>query len=898
MVVLFCAAPAHAQFGSYDIHPRTYKSKNGRYELYINPTVRTGAGPADMRLSLDGKELWKKQLSYTLVNAAVCDNGTTIGYGYTKGTGWFINGEFIVTILGSAGDVRHEDRTPQTSTGTMHSAPTPAAKSIVLDEPNNRAVVVIYNDDFDYGVKSWWTYQLSTGVKNGTYERRALIKLDETLREDITIKPIAGSSLFLIQWFLYDSLFGSRKDRKVGALFTLVDSEFDLIWSLAWRDDYTVNTSDEAAEKLHSEIYANGAILECDNPGQFTIRQVKTSKAVTFEIRKSPKEPMGWSVQEIAREEYKSPKQPNSQLARPEDRAFAVRVLKHLGSIAIGGSDAASRPEPDEFLKFSRDDSGRFLLLMKDGLESFKISLVDGNFKILKAFHAPDIFNDTLPLSQIVPIARDLWLLAGSSVYGERPRGAAGIFNVSSGEFTPMPNMPAYGIAAVEPARGGGFVVLAKKHMMDSIVDEIYKTGKDGSIIWTIGRGAKNREGTLSSPEDIAVLENGDIAVVESEANDIKLFDQAGVYKCTIKLGEAGDHKIHYPSGISSDRAGGVIIYDSGSAKAFVHLDADWKVVAEFNPKFGDEQEVTFWGKIRTGSDHKFWIADGIVLYQIDGNGVVQTALGESPDSRPGRIGSMSLDRGDRIFAFDEWTGAVHVFDPAGLALRRCWPGRNDRDGTGARESIVASDSGDVFVQYSRNDLKQPFKFIQFDGTGKRVAEKTVSHDGESPLCIAVPRNGGFWALADRKVYLLNNKWEVALATERDSENDWLQEIECAQCAPDGTLAAFDGKMHIYDPAGRAVRSIDFPAFIHDIPFAFDGSRFVLVKVQGNQSTKPRVLACDAFGKCIFEFAPPEMKTIAGAWFVKNGKELLLFDGEFTLHRYEMPAPAAKVEKK
>src|SRR6185295_5164352 len=83
---LLIASVARAQaYGDYDLDPKTYASPSGEVTLFVDPSQRSGGGPATYRCERGGKPLWSETRPYTLWEAAVGDDGVIAGYAYGAG---------------------------------------------------------------------------------------------------------------------------------------------------------------------------------------------------------------------------------------------------------------------------------------------------------------------------------------------------------------------------------------------------------------------------------------------------------------------------------------------------------------------------------------------------------------------------------------------------------------------------------------------------------------------------------------------------------------------------------------------------------------------------------------------------------------------------------------------
>jgi hypothetical protein len=65
------------------LEPKEYASPSGGYRLFVDPSDRSGEGPATYRLSYNGKEVWSGKRPFTLWEAGVTDDGRVGGYAYS-----------------------------------------------------------------------------------------------------------------------------------------------------------------------------------------------------------------------------------------------------------------------------------------------------------------------------------------------------------------------------------------------------------------------------------------------------------------------------------------------------------------------------------------------------------------------------------------------------------------------------------------------------------------------------------------------------------------------------------------------------------------------------------------------------------------------------------------------
>src|SRR5687767_8787933 len=106
---LIIAVAAFTQAGSAEpFNPTTYKSESGGTTLWVNPgearTPGRGTRPTTYVLKKGDKEVWSKQLPFTLLDAGVSDAGVIGGYGYSASGG--TEGTLDIVLLNEDGTVR------------------------------------------------------------------------------------------------------------------------------------------------------------------------------------------------------------------------------------------------------------------------------------------------------------------------------------------------------------------------------------------------------------------------------------------------------------------------------------------------------------------------------------------------------------------------------------------------------------------------------------------------------------------------------------------------------------------------------------------------------------------------------------------------------------------------
>src|SRR5262245_47587758 len=70
------------------VNPARYRSPSGDYGLNVDPSHRYGEGSGTYRLTHRGQEIWAGERPFTLLQAAVTDEGVVTGYSYDGGVGY------------------------------------------------------------------------------------------------------------------------------------------------------------------------------------------------------------------------------------------------------------------------------------------------------------------------------------------------------------------------------------------------------------------------------------------------------------------------------------------------------------------------------------------------------------------------------------------------------------------------------------------------------------------------------------------------------------------------------------------------------------------------------------------------------------------------------------------
>ena len=238
-----------------------------------------------------------------------------------------------------------------------------------------------------------------------------------------------------------------------------------------------------------------------------------------------------------------------------------------------------------------------------------------------------------------------------------------------AGKATLVPGFAKTEISEIAGFPDGGFVVKGGVAEMTSD-DRLTAFDSQGKRLWSLpGNGDLNDPAALFSPKDVAVTTDGKVAVVDVIGKTVQLFDRAGKHGHTVDLKKAWGREPAYPSDISADRDGGVVVQDFQGNPPIVQMKADGTVRAEVKPRLKDGGTFRL-SDAQVAPDGVLWVSDGHALYRLVESGTAHRVLGEPPDPRRfDEAAALTLDAKGQIYAVVARTGAVHVFRPDGRWL-------------------------------------------------------------------------------------------------------------------------------------------------------------------------------------------------------------------------------------
>jgi hypothetical protein len=888
------AAPAS------DFPPKTYTSPSGKYSLSVDPSDREGAGKARYLLKHNGEVAWSGEEPFTFWDAFVTDDGTFGGYAYSEGYSRD-GGEFIVSLLDAKGMVRTISKTPREGSHYLHTAADPKADGIFVQPENDRFVVRVRDPDVNTDAESWWSYGLGDGHLIGKSKPRD--KMDSSLQYIVAARPVVDTPLTLIHWVRLIKK-NSRSPSEAGARFTLVDADNKPVWTLDLPSDYT-NRQDERAEALLlADIQEQGGILGSTEPARFAIRHAAAGLRVTYTATPSSSQQGKWVIEETARAAFSGA--PSADSGPSLNLVSSEATLKKLSSIDIAKSGAANeRPPIRDVSDFVPGEAGRFGVLENCGCENeggtHSLTIVDDSGKLVREIPLPVVQGGQGFRDHLAWLAGDRWIVTTSPNGDRSPISSAVRIDADSGVVTPLAPFSAPSIEALA-GFSDGFVALTKDYKTYTIEDTVTAFDENGNKRWDIHHG--DGDGELFSPAGVAVATSGEIVVLENISNKLKIFTSKGKHRATVDLKDAWGREPHYPSGLHADHSGGVLVHDFQGSPSIVHMSLTGEVSGTFTPAYNDGRRFDIHGDVQSSPAGELWTSDGHALLRLDKQGVVDRALGDKPNfDSLGSVAAITVSRKGWIYASDERTGAVHVFNENGELQHVCRPSATDYKGHLSSPSLTVADSGDVFVTHNSLAMDARPDFLHYDAQGQRVGVENVSLDEVDQSWLSQTGTTNRWVLGYRRAYLVNSSAAVLRRLDRTADGQWVETPGPGSVAQDGSIALVSGAHG--DPMSRTPPKILVTIFAADgdpvitwpapddistsnAGIAFDGEHLAFVLRSEGKEKPTGILITDKRGNALVKAPLLSPHYDAGVFFVGTGagSQLWVYDGKSSIDRF------------
>jgi hypothetical protein len=865
------------------LNPKHYTSPSGRYSLFVNPSDLKGRDGGSYRLTSEGREVWSGTRPYTLWDACVTDDGVTGGYAYSNGFAgiWDAGfkageGDFRVVIIDAHGKERLDQVTKREPSNFLHMPPDPRAAGVFVHAANDRMVVRVFDADVNRGAEAWWTYQISSGKPLAPFRPKELMPDQEPACSVIDAKPVAGTTLTLLHWWR----FSDQEPGRLGARFTLIGLDGKPVWSLELPDDYSIPGDRKAEQRLMDKVLETGAILRTDQAGQFDLWFLRAARRVTFAVVRGPNGV--WKVAEVGRRPYVEPV--------PKETPVLERPLRLLGRIELKASESGRAPDVRDVGGFVFGDRGRIAFLRDAGGKNPALVVTDATGKIVQTvpLDATRTENRT-GWSDLTWVGGDRYILIRDDPKDDKMMEGWWI-DLATAKATKIPGFSTTVLSKVAGFPDGRFVVKGGLHYFAGGAtgdDNLYAFDAKGRRAWTLARGDGTNPNALFDVQSLAVTTDGSIAILDNSRKLVQFFDRAAKHLRTIDLKKAWGREPNYPSGLSADRDGGVLLHDFQGSPPLVRMGPDGAVRSGVKPKYPDGHEFGI-SAARIAPDGSLWVSDGQALLRLAATGVADRVLGDGPDPRRlDEATAITLDSQDRIYAVARRTGSVHVFEPDGRWLRVCSPGSADVPNGLHKPNLTVSDGGDAYLGLG---ITGDGPYLHFSPEGNRLRIESLRLKDIQEKWYCQPGMGRRWILGYEKIYLVDSAGKVLRTVTRRPDGQWIAMPENASVAADGSVGVLSSgqgpiAVSLYGPEGEPIRTFTLPSTVAwSFPrLAYDG-RFVVV------AGEKEVVLFDASGKVLGRFTPAHEDNAWWAPFLtRKSHELLLYNGQNAVYRFALP---------
>lgn len=884
-----------------DFQPKTYSSPSRQYSLFVDPSDRSAAGGAHYVLRRGPQVVWSGDKAFTLWDAFVTDDGMAGGYAYSAGYDRDA-GDFVVALLDSTGSLRLEERKPREGSHFLHTAADPKARGLFVNPEARRFVVRVADPDLNRSVESWWTYSLDDGHQIGKPEPAELLPADADVGVIIAARSVDSTPLTLVQWVLTTK--GKSGESLTGARFTLVDAAIKSVWTLDLPGDYTIRNDAEASQRLYYDMLLHGAILDTARPATFEIQQAASRRRITFAVEQDGSQSGKWNAHETARTPLNDAA---ADVAKPVTTPDVS--LRKLAPIDLGAGREAKASPIHDVSDYAFSGDGRIGLITNCGCSNshgnHSLVIVDGSGELVREIILPAVPGGE-PDDHVTWLRDAEWLVT-TSTSDRKSHSTAVVVNADSGAITPLPQFAAPPVESVAGSNDGGFVALTKEFKTYTIEDTAFGFDSRGRKLWEITEGNDDDGPNLFAPAGIAVTTTGQVAVLENIADRLKVYGLDGKHQSTIDLRQAWGRKPNYLAGLHADVAGGVIVYDFHGSPPIVRMSLTGEITGAFKPTFKDGHQFDTHTGVRTDTAGKLWTSDGSALLRLDDHGVVDRVLGSSASAQTlGEIAAVAVTNRGWIYAADERTGAIHVFDPSGKLQRVCRPLPTDYKSRLILPSLTVADSGDVFVTRNGHDFDAATDFLHYDAKGQRVGVEFVKLNEVSQTWLSQPGTTNFWILGYERAYRVDSRGSILRRLDRTATGEWLETPGPAAVAPDGSFAVISGArgdpmsrtpptvlVTIFTAEGTASATWPAPSSISMFngAMAFDGHHVAFVFASNDHKKSEAVLLTDTQGAPLLKISLAAAGESAHVFFVntEGGAQLWVFDGKSTIDRYAWP---------
>ncbi len=862
------------------LQPADYSSPDATWTLHVDPSRRDGGGRGAYRMTRAGEVVWEKELAVTLWEAQVTDDGRVAGYAYSEGwRDYGSDGALHLVILNAEGELLLDEVRKREDSHFMHSPPQPMVRTLVAQGELDRMSVELSVNDPE-NEPTWFGYRLSDGAEAEVWKPGPPPEKGHGKPLHLNLlkaRAIPGTQLTLVQWWCIGFPKRPNEAYPVGSLFTLVDGQSNTVWTHERRTDYVVRGDEKASRNLQSRVRREGAILEVAD-GSFDLWYPSEQLRASFEVT-----PLGnsWSVTLKGTHEYLPEQHEAPELAEVE--------LEHLVTVTLRPTTEAPQGPIRDIRAFGFSEEGGLEFLRKTG-DTLEFVRLDLDHEVLAVVELPSFGGKGTSTS---------WFDGGGNTWFASPHNyetkqdELHLVDVMSGATREIVGVVVPDIERLVATPSGGHVLLGTYHYKYTSTDTVIALDVAGKLAWQIkgDYGNLENEGTLFSPEDLAVMADGRVVVLDNIRDTLQVYSPSGTFLRTIELEEAWGKQPRYPTRLAPDGRGHVWIDDDDQ---LWRTSLDGELLETWQPRLASGAEFPL-HNFEVSPSGTVWTTDRTMLASLTDEGQPGPVVGAAPSNSTLQEASAAyVDQLGRVLLRDARSGSWHVFDAQGEALFHCpLPPELEADAL-TRPSVDRE--GRIYTAldtFSRDDSEPPPTHCRFEATGELLGPLRL--DGQ---CVEFQRRApGQWT-SDKyseSLSLSGVAQAEAVRLERLPNRRWWQSVDGFHLSSDGqVLVVLDGPrmMARSDGPSLGVFSADgTPRATIELPSSRNWSRVSTTNRWAAVSTfGAHVLLVDLERETCARVALPDSKDSWHWNFSPDGRELWgVCAEELRLERWALP---------
>jgi hypothetical protein len=876
MIVCAGAGRVNAQVGDV-LNPATHTSASGRFVLSVEPHEPDGSGPADYRLTRDGAEVWAGERAFSLWDARVTDDGVVAGYAYEGGVfdsvmhgiGYAGLTVYLLSVDGST--LLRDDEVAQGEEVAIFQqagSDSPHVNGLFLQPALDRFVVRLPSKSLSGEL--WKTYEIGPAAAGVVLSPDTPKSTRHGFDKVILAMPVSGTPLTLAHWYYYRYVDGPVSN---DAGLILYDEKGKTVWTFELPGEY-----DGLGEgwNWQRDLVVPGIVQVSLDGLAFSFRSYSLGANVRFMIEADAASDSGWRVVEQGREPADPPV--GRQTAKP---GLAETVqLKSVGTIRLEVPAAEASPIGG-ISDFAIDDAGNLGFVRWGGDGIVRFVRVSGTGQVLTNIVVQFPKDERASLASVVPIAGDRWIVLRPDLTTRHSRRVWWL-DLETGGLEKVRDVQVVEGGALMPTHAGGFVTVTPSLGETSQPWEVNYYDSDGRFVRQQAGPVNAQYGVM---QDLVSLADGRIAMLRGGKKSIVFLDARGGYERTVAIAEMIGHHPNYPVGLAADGDGGFVLHDFNGTPLIYRINADDKVTAGFSPRYADGRSFRLIGGVQVAPDGTLWTSDRHALLRLDKDGVVDRILGTSPDDdRLERIRTLAVAPDGTIYALNDRTAAIHVFDETGKARLVMKPDPDDWATDSGLGDITVDGDGNVYYKTGGSSGGDRHRgYLGFAGDGTRLGFTGLAFDEITETWLFQPGTKRRWVIGYKAVFLVDANGEMRRKIRKRPDGDWLTNLWGSTVEPNGSLAVISSSgglrgnsqimLSIYDPDGEPVRSIPLINPGWNAEIAFDSAS--LATISGGT-----VYLYDVAGGPAKKFDLPFVDAEKSYWvpfFSPDGRELWLW---------------------